>query len=69
MGYKTSDYAEKERLEQEGHTVIGLTSVPFSSVVTYEFDFDVKHEPDVKAEPAIEPEKPRRGNPNWRKQK
>lgn len=62
MGYKTSDYAEKERLEREGHTVIGLIGVPFSGTI-YEFDFDVKQEPD------LEPEKPRRGNPNWRKQK
>jgi len=63
MGYKTSDYAEKERLEREGHTVIGLIGVPFSSPI-YEFDFDVKQEPVVKEDEA---ERPRRGNPNWRK--
>jgi hypothetical protein len=72
MGYKTSDNAEKEKLEKKGHKVIACIGVPFSGPI-YVFDFDMTEtiiEPTEKEQIAeiLSEEKPKqRGNPNWKK--
>ena len=85
MGYKTTNNAEKERLEQEGHKVIACKGIPFSGP-EYEFDFCLDYPaPNVEIEeekivpatthaiaPAkkeVKAKKKPRGNPNWIKRK
>ena len=54
MGYKTSDVAEKERLEKEGHTVTACIGVPYGSPI-YEFDFDVTDKAvEIVSNPPVE---------------
>jgi hypothetical protein len=80
MGYKTVDYAEKEKLESEGHKVIACKG-RFKDSPEYEFDFDMTLMPtesvttvsDNTANVVKEPiviantieEPKKRGNPNW----
>jgi hypothetical protein len=81
MGYKTTDNAEKEKLEKEGHKVIALKGIPYSGP-EYEFDFDVpvkseapkeaikevieKVEKEVEVPKKEIKEQPKRkGNPQW----
>ena len=80
MGYKTTDYTEKERLEKEGHKVIACKGI-LKSGPEYEFDFDKEEIKNVeivsipavvgKEEKSIEENKDikeppkKRGNPKW----